>query len=538
MGKKFRDLTDNDKKIIIDKYNDKNNGSWERRAIELANLFGVSERTIRKWVSTKFQLKEKVEIESEQFETAKKRLYDKNKKRFIITWAQNNTPINTKFFNNMKAYADFISADIHVIAGRYKNPTSVFKEVSEDFWVDDVLPYLDANRHNVHKYLSIMSDIKIQPTAVNPMMGLQGVSGINSCVFGSPKVQLEMIPVLEGNKPKMMLTTGAVTKPNYTDSKAGKKGEFHHSYGFVIVEIKNDEIFYVRQVTANKSDGSFCDLFYKVKNNTVYNIDEIDGIVLGDIHFGNHDQDVLDKTHKLLNIIKPKHVILHDVFDGYSINHHELKDPFIQYGKECNNKNSLKDEIDIVLDGLKAFTKYKKVVVVRSNHDDFLDRWLKNEDWKKQPTYKNSLEYVGYSMMLLNQHKNDKVIGVIPQIINENYPDIITLKRDDSYKVNGWELSQHGDLGINGSRATINQYRKLNTKIIVGHSHTPARKDGAISVGTSTKLRLSYNTGPSSWLQSHVIIHKNGKAQHINFIKDVNGDIGFTTFCVKPTHTT
>ena len=83
-----------------------------------------------------------------------------------------------------------------------------------------------------------MSDVKIQPTATNPMSGLAGMSGVNSCVFGSPKVQLEMIPVLEGNKPKMMLTTGAVTLMNYTDSKSGKKGEFHHVFGFAIVEIK------------------------------------------------------------------------------------------------------------------------------------------------------------------------------------------------------------------------------------------------------------------------------------------------------------
>ena len=58
----------------------------------------------------------------------------------------------------------------------------------------------------------------------------------------------------------------------------------------------------------------------------------------------------------------------------------------------------------------------------------------------------------------------------------------------------------------------------LNTKIIVGHYHSPGRKDGAIAVGTSTHLRVGYNNGPSSWLQSHVIIHNNGKAQHINFI--------------------
>jgi hypothetical protein len=54
-----------------------------------------------------------------------------------------------------------------------------------------------------------------------------------------------------------------------------------------------------------------------------------------------------------------------------------MKDPFVQYGKECTGTNDLGKEVDVMLDGLKAFEKFKNVVIVRSNHDDFLDRWLK-----------------------------------------------------------------------------------------------------------------------------------------------------------------
>lgn len=494
--------------------------SWDERMKELMTLFGKSERTVRKWCSERLNFKEKIDVESEQYEQAKKKQVDKTKKRFIITWAQNNTPIHTKFFDNIKAYAEHIDADIHVIAGRYKNPTSVFTDKSADFWVDEVLPYLDANRHDIHKYLSVMSDVKIQPTADNPMSGLQGMSGINSCVFGSPKVQKEMIPVLEGNKPKMMLTTGSVTKMNYTDSKSGKKGEFHHIFGFVIIEIKDKDTFFARQVTADDRTGSFNDLYYNVTGGVVKENDSIEAIIFGDIHYGHHDQRVLDKTFEMLGTIKPKHVILHDVFDGNSISHHEMKDPFVQYGKEVLGTNSVEKEINLMLDGLKSFEKYDNVVIVRSNHDDFLDRWLKNEDWKKQPTTKNSLAYMEYSTLLLKQYAEDpyKVKGVIPAIINQKFPKFITLGRSASYRVKNWELGQHGDVGSNGSRGSLLQFRKLNTKIVVGHYHTPGRKDGALAVGTSTKMRVGYNIGPSSWLQSHVIIHKDGKAQHICFI--------------------
>ena len=40
-------------------------------------------------------------------------------------------------------------------------------------------------------------------------------------------------------------------------------------------------------------------------------------------------------------------------------------------------------------------------------------------------------------------------------------------------------------------------------------------EEGAMTAGTSTRLRLGYNAGPSSWHNSHVAIFPNGKRTHI-----------------------
>jgi hypothetical protein len=157
---------------------------------------------------------------------------------------------------------------------------------------------------------------------------------------------------------------------------------------------------------------------------------------------------------------------------------------------------------------------------VRSNHDDFVDRWIINADWKKN--VKNSVEYMEYAKILLEDKAKD---GIIPYILNQKFSDVKTLGRIDTFTVKKWELAVHGDYGQNGSKGSITQFRKLNTKLVTAHSHTPGRKDGALTVGTSTKKRLGYNLGASSWLNSHVIIHKDGKAQHINFM-----DGEYTTF--------
>ena len=515
---KFEEITEIEAAHISEVYWNKDL-SWDDRMKTLSAYLDKSERTVSKWLA-KLGITENSAPESPQLIKARERKFNKKKKRFLITWCQNDTPVHEPFISNLEKYAEHIDADIHVIAGRYKNPTSVFTDKNYETWSDRILDYLDANRHEVHKHMWIMSDVKIQPTAVDPMTGLQGMSGINSCVFGSPKVHLETIPVLEGNLPKMMMTTGACTVKNYTDSKSGKKGEFHHTLGFVIIEIKDNQTFFARQVTATEK-GNFTDLYYQVEydlettKSKVSKVKTIAAAILGDIHYGQHDERVISKTLEFFKTVKPQHVVLHDIFDGLSINHHEINDPFIQYKREMDGSNSLKREVEEMLKGLESF-KDHNVTIVRSNHDDFLDRWLKSTDWRKASTLKNSLEYMEYAALLLRGVAPN---GVIPYLIRQRFPKFKTLGRSDSFVVKGWELGQHGDVGSNGSRGSLLQFRKLNTKIVVGHYHSPGRKDGALAVGTSTKLRVNYNVGPSGWLQSHVIIHEDGKAQHINFIK-------------------
>jgi hypothetical protein len=521
---KFKDLSKLQIEKIAKIYTSKNI-SWDTKEKILSDYTGKSSRTARKWCE-KLGLTKPIEVMSPQYDIAKKKKFNKNNKYVLISWAQNDTPVHNGLIGNMEAYAEYLGGTIHVIAGRYKNPTSILSNKQCDTWSERVMPYLDANRHNVHKYMSVMSDIKIQPTAVNPLSGMEALSKGNSCIYGHPKVHMQTIPVLEGHEPKMMLTTGACTVKNYTDSKTGKKGEFYHTLGFCIVEIKDKNIFFVRQVTAD-TDGNFNDLYHNVANSVVSKNTSIDTAVLGDLHYGSHDKKVVDVTlTDLLVKLKPKNLVLHDVFDGESISHHEIKNPFVQYAKELKNKNCLATEVDNMLSFFKRIKKYnfKNIIVARANHDDFIDRWLVNTDWRKAHP-KNSLKYMEYSTAILSGKAKD---GIIPWVINKHYPKVKAFGRNDSFTNKfGWELAQHGDKGSNGSRGSLLQFRKLNTKIIVGHYHSPGRKDGALAVGTSTKLRLPYCLGPSSWMHSHVIVHNDGKSQHINF---VGKNREFTTF--------
>ena len=96
---KLKDLTEEQiekaRKIYFDK-----NIAWDERMKLLMNLFGKTERTTRRWCSGKLGFSEKPEVVPEVLTLAKSKEHNKNKKRFLVTSAQNATKVNKKFFNN------------------------------------------------------------------------------------------------------------------------------------------------------------------------------------------------------------------------------------------------------------------------------------------------------------------------------------------------------------------------------------------------------------------------------------------------------
>ena len=93
------------------------------------------------------------------------------------------------------------------------------------------------------------------------------------------------------------------------------------------------------------------------------------------------------------------------------------------------------------------------------------------------------------------------------------------MKIDEDYKVAGIQLGVHGHLGANGSRGSLANMEKSYNKSVTGHSHSPAILRDAWVVGTSSRLRLDYNQGPSSWLNTFCLVYPNGQRQLINIIE-------------------
>lgn len=457
-----------------------------------------------------------------------KRLKAKKPQRLVITWAQNATDVHQGFLKALLVYCRQRRAQLVVIPGRYKNPTSIFIEPDQDadWWAPEIEPYLLDKRWNVCRSLTLLGDIKTQPTAITPLSGMETISGDRSAVVGHPKIQLACVATPHERIAKQLMTTGAVTKKNYTETAAGKKGEFHHSLGAALIEV-DGPYFYPRQINALE-DGSFIDLDREYTPRGSRRAKPAEALVLGDEHARFNDPAVRAATfgkRGMVATLKPKRLVRHDVHDQDSQNHHQRHKMFSRLAR-------LKAGLDDVADELRATFRYidettpagVENIIVASNHHEHLRRWVEDYDWRSD--LKNIAFHAetvrvmsdGTTWTEAGANTPDPFAYWGKQMLRQSRGRTRFLKRDESCRIAGIEVGYHGDQGLNGARGSLQSLNKIGAKTITGHSHTPGIRDGAYAVGTSSRLRLEYNQGPSSWLHTHCVIYANGKRSLLNVV--------------------
>jgi hypothetical protein len=477
-------------------------------------------------------------------------------KIFVVTAAQNATPLHAEFWASLLQYCKFRDAELLVIPIRYKNPTSRWtaSQANEEWWMDRpaaswtpeltkesaetyyarVYPnrkYLWNVRRNLNKNITVLGDIKVQPTAVSPLTGFEGLTHGESGIFGHTKLQLKVVATPQGKYPKILTTTGACTVKNYTDTRAGKLGEFHHTLGAAVVEIDGPR-FHLRQINASK-DGSFYDIvdgtvtFFEGADKVRTLAGGVPGLVMGDTHVEGIDPDVERATFKeIIPQLMPRKLFWHDLEDGGSVNHWAQKNPFVSGARYFSKQGSASEEFYGALSFVTDRTPTGVVsYIVASNHNDWLHRWILDSDWrtlapKDRGFYLKVASKLYEQSKLLTGDEAEKLNAFI-LLAKETFgtrPDVKVLDYEESCLVEGIECGMHGHYGPNGSRGSAKNMRRIGVRSVIGHSHTPAIEEGCYQVGTSTKLSRGYTHGPSSWLNTHCVIYPNGKRTLLNVI--------------------
>lgn len=442
-------------------------------------------------------------------------------KRYIITSAQSSIGPLRNFWEGLKNYANIMDAEIIVLPLHGQSAKQDYNNINDEF-----KPYLllDKLRLNSNLYIE---QFHVQPQNIDPATSQKRFAQrTTSLIFASPKQRL--VPISHSHKkyPKFLMTTGAVTRPNYAselDSNAerrrrGSIAKRDHEYGAVIVEIEDDKKLRVHQILAD-TKGKFVDMGV-MYNGKKTGIASLDVMVAGDWHSGQTDPIVKKATYQMIRELQPKRLILHDFFDGHSVSHHIEKKPvreklIHQYDKGLH---LLAEELRGCLKDLKKFSGLipnGKIYIVWSNHHDFLPRYLEEVRYRFDfPNYRLAIKILNH---IAAKDYNDGVqyginlFGKIPK-------NIKFLREDEDLKVRGYQLAAHGHKsGGFAGYGSIKQREKSLGKSISGHGHKAEKIRQTYTIGTCLPRNMFYMRGhPSAWTHSHALLWETGTVQLIH----------------------
>lgn len=445
-------------------------------------------------------------------------------KRFVITSALNNTPLEENVWLSLQRYAKEQDAMILVVPSRYKNPTSKAessKENRDAWWPQETLPYLTDDRILLHEHCYLVADVRVQATASKPLTGLESFSGPASAIYGHANLAMKMVPVTSNRLPKVLYTTGSISQARYSDTKQGVRGSSHHGFGGVVLE-RDGARFHIRPLVSDPTGGFYdLDRYYGPKSSKKSK--RALALVTGDTHAQFADPKcalaTFHNADSICAVVNPEKIIRHDLLDFAASGHHNRKDPIHKIAVHAAGMQYVEKELELTTQMLNDTTPPNtENVVVASNHNEHLMRWLKEVCAPLEEPWNANIWIELWSAL-----KDTIVMGEGGAECGDPFAlwaeQRLTVKarfleRGESYMVGDIEVSLHGDAGTNGSRGSLNQFSKLGVRTVTGHSHSPGITHGAYAVGTSSRLKLSYNrAGASSWAHCHCIIHPNGKRQ-------------------------
>lgn len=436
----------------------------------------------------------------------------------VITSAINNSLTNEDFLETLLSYCQENSAKLYVIPTRHKN----VGEPYVDEFDPEIVPFiLDHNLEFPDYKFKIFGSLKLSASLENPLSGLDPMTKGDTLVIGHPQVQLKTLPRFHDTYPPILTTTGTISEQPYSNTKPGIKARFNHSLSALVIdfdEVAGDKFVHVRHLNFDTETKGFYDLtkFYSLDKVSGYQ--SVQALITGDEHAIFTDPSVKEATYtnddSIVNVLWPEKIIRHDVLDCNSITHHDRKNFLNRFKKHMTDSHYIERELDITVQYLNETTPSRLTsYIIQSNHNEHLERWLNECDPKTEPW--NAKIYHKLMYEVLDKIEKNEEYDPFELYSKDKLPENVKfVNRLENLVIDGILVGAHGDIGINGSRGSRDQFSTLPEKTIIGHSHSPGIEKGCYQVGTSSKLRLGYNDGsPSSWHHCHCVIYPNGKRQ-------------------------
>ncbi|KFH18446.1 hypothetical protein IB60_17220 [Brucella abortus LMN1] len=456
-------------------------------------------------------------------------------RRYILTSIQNNTRLHPGFYNLMalRDYYDGLPrSSCELIVGTYSYQLSSYgpkavkrgrfnrRRANEELWyAPEAEPYIVDESVELAPGLVWCGEQNILPTARHPLTAFEDYNGRKSNIVPHAKIAMESVASMADEGTKFNYSTGTVTQRNYIQKRAGILAEQKHAYGALLAEVDADGNWWVRQLVIDEDDSvmdvgpSGCSGI-RVQAGLVKEEQVVAGINWGDAHAAEMDlwvRELCWGEGGMLDELRPAYQFMNDIFSMRSRGHHELKDFHRSYSKHVQDEETVEDEVRLTADLIReAHRDFCETVVVPSNHDRHLERWLNEADFRKDPV--NAKYFCRLQYQVLDaMDRGDHDFNVLEwALVKAGCPkEARFLGLDESFLVMGVENGLHGDLGPNGSRGSTRALTKLGRPVNKGHDHTAAIRDGVYSAG-SCSLSFPYMKGPNSHSVSHIVTYWNG----------------------------
>lgn len=443
-------------------------------------------------------------------------------RRWLVTGLEAGALVHRPFWTNLRAYAARIDAEIVVLRlGR----TGLLGKGAED-----IRPLVREGRIDIGGVVDVAADIRVPLQSNRPLDGLANRRSATWTIIGHPVVQLETLARIRAGGLKVQMTTGVVTRP-----RGGSAPAWPSQLGAVIVELTAGNAAHCRHITADpEGDGSFQDLQYRVVNGTVTARCRVEALTFGDIHHAHLDPAVAAATWgggapgivsdpPLIDVLRPRFMIFHDLADFSARNHHEARDHHQRFAQMAAGRDCVRTEMrassEFLIDTRRPWARS---IVVGSNHDDALVHWLRDADFREDP--RNAVFFLEASLALHHSLAAGKgTDGLFEKVLRRLGSDglarIRFLKMGESLEIAGIEHGLHGHLGSDGKRGGMPFFERLGIRATLGHTHRPTTRGGLYCAGVC-QTALRYARGPlTSWAVAHVVTYADGARQHL-FLND------------------
>jgi hypothetical protein len=468
---------------------------------------------------------------------------------YILTSVQNNTKLHPGF-NNLMGYSEWLDgrkfSSCKFMVGTFTYDLASYGERSvkkgkvkgqRDLWyAKEIEDYIVDESVELAPGLFWCGEQNILPTAKHPLTAMEDYNGRASNLVPHTKIAMESVPSMADEATKFNYSTGAVTQRNYIQKRAGIIAEQNHDYGALIVCVDSGGNWWVRQLYIGPDDevldvGPPDCIGVRVQAGSVTEEHVTEGINWGDIHASEMELWVRELAWGeggMLDMLQPSYQFMNDLYSMRSRTHHEMRDFHRMYEKHNYEEESVEDEITLTADFLvEACRDDCETVVVPSNHDRHLDRWLNEADFRLDPLNARFFCAAQYAMLTAID-TGDRDFNILEWAIQRSVTghdmlpteaasklDVRFLATDESFVIGkrkggrgGVECGLHGDLAANGARGSTQALTKLGRALNKGHDHAAAIRGRVFSAGACA-LNLAYMRGPNSQSVSHIVTYKN-----------------------------